>query len=148
MPLQPKLLQVYDTSTSSGSTVSSDSTGELSLQIHYTFPHWLHTSAGAPSHLVLIITSSPSKNDSTAAPNDSSLQLSLVWVNKTATRIPEALWLRFNLDSNVAVDADSWRLHKMGSAIDPLEVRQQGPLCSQCWVRVLQQTDCACKTPS
>jgi hypothetical protein len=118
--LQPKLLGVYDTSSSSH---------ELSLQIHYTFPHWLQTTAGAPSRLVLIIASLPSQDDSSAAPDDSSLQLSLVWLNKTATRIPEALWLRFKLDSKMAVAADSWRLHKMGSAIDPLEVRHAGHVC-------------------
>jgi len=47
-------------------------------------------------------------------------------VNKTATRIPEALWLRFKLDPEAAVDADSWRLHKMGTEVDPQEVRGGG----------------------
>jgi hypothetical protein len=137
------LLQVYDASSSSG----------LSIQIHYTLPAWLHKHAGAPSRLVLLITSSTSKEQlssktmssassgyhddteqsvfmSSGNNDDSSLELSLVWVNKTATRIPEALWLRFGLDSNVGVQANSWTLHKMGSAISPHEVSRCGSVWS------------------
>lgn len=44
-----------------------------------------------------------------------------MWQEKTPTRIPEALWFSFK-PATSAVDAASWRLHKLGSSIHPHEV--------------------------
>lgn len=128
-----------DDSSHSSSEAGGDTL--LSLQLHYSLPAWLHKSAGAPSRLVLLISETIAPPAPTSPAADSAhttttttpppaaphtLQLSLVWVNKSATRIPEATWLRFALDPHAAVDPHSWRLHKMGSALDPLEVGQCG----------------------
>jgi hypothetical protein len=64
---------------------------------------------------------SSSYGSSSAAADDGALHVSVVWQEKTPTRIPEALWFSFRPASS-AVDASSWRLHKLGSSIDPHEV--------------------------
>lgn len=46
----------------------------------------------------------------------------MVWQGKRPTRLPEALWLSFQ-PAPAAVDPASWRLHKLGSLISPMEVR-------------------------
>jgi hypothetical protein len=51
--------------------------------------------------------------------------VSVVWQEKTPTRIPEALWFSFRPAAS-AVDASSWRLHKLGSCIHPHEVGRAG----------------------
>lgn len=56
--------------------------------------------------------------------DDGALQVSVVWQEKTPTRIPEALWFSFR-PAGSAVDASSWRLHKLGSSIHPHEVSWQ-----------------------
>lgn len=104
LSMQPTFKGLYHTNTPDHG---------LTLQLHYTLPHDLHIQAGAPASLVIIIQ---------AAPGDTSLKLSLVWLDKTPTRLPESLWLRFKLQDGVAVNADSWRLHKLGQAISPHEV--------------------------
>eukprot|EP00775_Hariotina_reticulata_P005520 gene5520-5755_t len=88
--------------------------GGLSLQLHYKFEGHLHTRAGAPGEIVLQL-SSPSDSET--------LGLNLVWLDKTPTRLPETMWLRFRLVEGLSVNPDSWRLHKLGSAaINPQEV--------------------------
>lgn len=53
------------------------------------------------------------------------LLLDVVWQDKTPTRIPEAMWVRFRPDPT-AVDIDSWRMHKLGSLVAPDEVVYNG----------------------
>jgi hypothetical protein len=47
--------------------------------------------------------------------------VSVVWHGKRPTRLPEALWLSFQ-PAPAAIDQTSWRLHKLGSLISPMEV--------------------------
>lgn len=94
---------------------TSSEEGGLSVQLHYALPP-AAVAVGAPRRLVLLLH---------APPDSADLQLSLVWADKAATRIPEALWLRFHLGPGAA-DPAGWRLHKLGSAIRPDEVRRGG----------------------
>lgn len=101
--VQPWLVQVYD---------SSKDDGSLHLSLELAFPHKLVQAAGAPARAWLVL----------ASPADSArLSLTLVWQNKTATRLPEALWLRFR-PGRGAVSHDSWVMHKLDGAISPAEV--------------------------
>lgn len=59
-----------------------------------------------------------------SSPDDGALHVSVVWQEKTPTRIPEALWFSFR-PAGSAVNANSWRLHKLGSSIHPHEVSWQ-----------------------
>jgi hypothetical protein len=100
---QPRLAQVYDHSKYDGS---------LHLSLELSFPHKLVKHAGAPARAWLVL----------ASPAESAqLQVTLVWQNKTATRLPEALWLRFK-PGRGAVDQDTWLMHKLDGAVSPSEV--------------------------
>jgi hypothetical protein len=100
-------MQVYD---------SSKDDGSLHLSLELSFPAKLVKAAGAPARAWLVL----------ASPAESvRLSLTLVWQNKTATRLPEALWLRFK-PGRGAVARDSWRMHKLDGAISPDQVREGG----------------------
>jgi hypothetical protein len=115
LSLQPRLEEVYDQSSQDGS---------LHITLQLQFPHRLVKHAGAPARAWLLL----------AAPPDSDeLQVTLVWQNKTATRLPEALWLRFKPERS-AVAHHTWLMHKLDGAINPSEVRDvetvvPWPLC-------------------
>ncbi|HEX8710792.1 MAG TPA: DUF5054 domain-containing protein [Terracidiphilus sp.] len=51
------------------------------------------------------------------------VHVSLVWFDKPATRLPEALWLTFN---PVVDDEKSWKLDKSGEWISPFDVVASG----------------------
>lgn len=51
------------------------------------------------------------------------MHVSLLWFEKPATRLPEALWLTFN---PVVDDAKAWRLDKSGEWISPFDVVVSG----------------------
>ncbi len=53
------------------------------------------------------------------------LEMDVVWVNKTRTRLPEATWLRLR-PPVTAVAPSSWTLSKLGRAVSPLEVVRNG----------------------
>jgi hypothetical protein len=101
--LQPRLMQVYDKST--------PKTG-LHLALELSFAPHLVKHAGAPLKAWLLLESPPTSH---------SLHVTLVWQGKTATRLPEALWLRFK-PGRGSVDPESWLLHKLDGAISPSEV--------------------------
>jgi hypothetical protein len=52
-----------------------------------------------------------------------SIDLTLSWFGKPATRMPEALWLTFN---PIVEDAHAWQLSKSGELISPFEVVTSG----------------------
>ena len=52
-----------------------------------------------------------------------SIQVTVLWFQKPATRLPEALWLTFN---PVAEDDDGWKLDKSGEWISPFDVVVSG----------------------
>lgn len=100
---QARLKEVYDN--------SSDEAG-LQLHLLLSYPHKLVKLAGAPARAWLVLQSPPESHV---------LHVTLVWQNKTATRLPEALWLRFKPGAG-AVDESSWLMHKLDSAVSPSEV--------------------------
>ncbi|GBF87719.1 hypothetical protein Rsub_00430 [Raphidocelis subcapitata] len=101
--------------------VQSNSSG-LVVQLQYEFPHRLVSEAGAPAGATLTLRS----------PSDSpALRIDLAWRNKTATRLPEASWLRFT-PGRGAVGEGSWRMHKIGSAVDPSHIVLNGSHSIHC----------------
>lgn len=81
-----------------------------------SMPAWAVQDAGAPAEVWLDI----------QAPEDTdSLLLDVIWVNKTATRLPEAMWVQFAPSSTVA-DPHSWQMYKLGRPISPLDVVYNG----------------------
>eukprot|EP00879_Flechtneria_rotunda_P010814 GHRR01011301.1.p1 GENE.GHRR01011301.1~~GHRR01011301.1.p1 ORF type:complete len:838 (+),score=278.05 GHRR01011301.1:406-2919(+) len=100
---KPKLKQVFH---------HSDDQHGLMLHLQLKFPKHLVREAGAPETAWLVVHS----------PQDTpQLHITLVWQNKTATRLPEALWLRFKPAAG-AVDKDTWVMRKLASHINPTEV--------------------------
>lgn len=83
------------------------------LHLKLSFPDRLVQLAGAPAAAWLVLH---------APPDTPQLHVTLAWQNKTVTRLPEALWLRFRPGPG-AVDEESWVMKKMDSHIKPQEVR-------------------------
>ncbi|GCE14889.1 DUF5054 domain-containing protein [Tengunoibacter tsumagoiensis] len=80
----------------------------------YTLPESAVTMYGAPRLLTL---------EWHFPHNVAEIYLTLQWFEKTATRLPEALWLDFApLISNV----HGWQMEKVSELVDPLDVRMQG----------------------
>ncbi|KDD76566.1 hypothetical protein H632_c180p1, partial [Helicosporidium sp. ATCC 50920] len=93
-----------------------DGLGGLKVVIRTVFPDWVVDNAGAPAALWTEI----------SAPSDSrSLSLDVVWEDKTATRLPEALWWRWT-PAKKAVDAKTWTLVKLDQPVSPLDVVLNG----------------------
>lgn len=72
-----------------------------------TFPEEAVTSAGAPPEAWLVI----------SIEDDGALLADWRWFDKPANRLPEALWLHL-----APAGEGRWVFHKLGSAIDPLDV--------------------------
>ncbi|KAK9837747.1 hypothetical protein WJX74_004142 [Apatococcus lobatus] len=53
------------------------------------------------------------------------LYLDVTWIQKNATRLPEATWVEFNPPAD-AVDKESWKLSKLDYPVSPLEVVYNG----------------------
>lgn len=68
--------------------------------------------AGAPAGAVLFL-----------SPCADGLDLRLEWEGKAATRMPEALWMAFRPRG---CPPDGWRIGKLGTAVDPLDVARDG----------------------
>jgi hypothetical protein len=102
--LQASLEQVYHT---------EDDTHGLILHLKLSFPEQLMQLAGAPAAAWVVLH---------APPDSPELHVTVAWQNKTVTRLPEALWLRFKPGPG-AVDAASWEMQKLNSHIKPQEVR-------------------------
>jgi hypothetical protein len=90
--------------------------GGVAVDVALSLPARLQAEAGAPAELWLRLESPP---------DSPQLRLSVAWRGKTPTRMPEALWLTFRPAAGV-VDEGSWRLHKLGGAIDPGAVMLNG----------------------
>ncbi|BDA48441.1 hypothetical protein COCOBI_12-1200 [Coccomyxa sp. Obi] len=94
----------------------AEGNGTLHLIVRSTLPRWAVQEAGAPAEVWLDIQSAADSDD---------LTYDVIWVNKTATRLPEAAWVSFAPDVNVA-NSSSWQLVKLGRPISPLEVMYNG----------------------
>ncbi len=88
--------------------------GSLQLYLRYSLPSNLSQLAGAPKALWLQLD----------LPVDSpQLGLAAIWQDKTPTRLPEALWLRFRPGPAAG---SNWQLHKLGGSVSPGEVMVNG----------------------
>ncbi|CAL5218578.1 g272 [Coccomyxa viridis] len=106
-----------DTSpTASEFWFKKEALGSFEVVVVTTMPQELVQYYGAPAQVWYNIRS-PGEDDT--------LLMDILWVNKTATRLPEALWAQFKPDAAV-VDPDSWTMSKMGSPISPLNVVLNG----------------------
>ena len=95
-----------------------DDDGGLHIIAEAVFDDDLVTYAGAPAAVYYDISSPKDSND---------LFIDIVWENKTATRLPEAMWLSWECDAP-AVDPSSWAMSKLGQWISPLEVMRNGSM--------------------
>jgi Domain of unknown function (DUF5054) len=83
------------------------------MVIDSAFPAEAARDFGAPLRLRTVVT----------LEEDGAIAFDLQWFDKPATRIPEALWFSFR--PPVGPDA-RWLLHKLGGAVDPLDVVRNG----------------------
>lgn len=83
------------------------------MVIDSAFPEEATRDFGAPRRLRTFVT----------LEKDGGIAFDLQWFDKPATRIPEALWFGFR--PPVGADA-RWLLHKLGGAVDPLDVVRNG----------------------
>jgi hypothetical protein len=91
--------------------------GGLHVVVESAFPEDLVAQAGAPAAVWTEIRSLPGSND---------LLVDVIWENKTATRLPEALWVAWRPDPRAAADPATWTLSKMGQPVRPGEVLRNG----------------------
>ena len=137
-PLQGKLLSVVvvescvckqDGPAASPDAAKREGVLETKAHLKFAFKRWSHELAGAPE--AVWVTYTFGKEDATQPPASAtnprhgSIHLDVVLVNKTRTRLPEAIWFKFK-PSGADVDVSSWRLNKLGSWIDPTEVVVNG----------------------
>lgn len=106
--LQPRLRTVYMDAHPPG--------GGLLAHLEFSFPRALVHHTGAPRRMWAVLC---------APAGSEELAHTVLWQGKPPTRLPEALWLRLVPGAGV-VDESSWRMHKLGSPIDPLQVRGEG----------------------
>lgn len=103
------LQQLWFQPTPLGASEDAVPTGDsapsaTSLLLALSFPADAHSQCGAPASVWLRL--------DVGASADTQLALTLLWSNKTATRLPEATWLRFGAHANrVLID-------KCGSLVD------------------------------
>jgi hypothetical protein len=83
------------------------------MVIDSAFPAEAASDFGAPRRLRTVVT----------LEEDGAIAFDLQWFDKPASRIPEALWFSFR--PPVGLDA-RWGLHKLGGAVDPLDIVRNG----------------------
>lgn len=113
------------TATTTATTASSEKRrqemGENSFHIvaqSYFKDESLVNKAGGPAQLFLEITSPADSTD---------LFIDVIMENKTATRLPEATWFKWQPAVH-AVDTSSWTMSKLKQNISPLEVMRNGSM--------------------
>ncbi|KAL6772128.1 hypothetical protein ACKKBG_A29040 [Auxenochlorella protothecoides x Auxenochlorella symbiontica] len=93
---------------------ASSSEAGIHVVTRSTFPAHFVGRAGAPAAVWTEVR---------ALPGSDGLLVDILWENKTATRLPETLWVRW---SPSEVDAQSWVMYKLGTPVSPLEVLRNG----------------------
>lgn len=116
LPLLPLLLLLLSQAKLEAVYVNTSPQFGLMVHLELSFPHLLTKHAGAPAAAWMVLHSPP---------NSSQLHMWAVWQDKTPTRLPESLWLRFK-PAKGAVDEDSWLMHKIDSQVSPSEVGARG----------------------
>ena len=80
----------------------------------------VHAVRGAPALLeALVQVPHVSQDNATGGSAEVEIGYTLQWFNKTATKAPETIWLRNQ--PAATRDATAWRIHKLGSMINPLD---------------------------
>jgi len=85
------------------------------LLLHMTMPQELHVTRGAPSKLSAVLQCS-----------GNSIDYTLRWYNKTATHVPETIWLSNHQKEPVSVD-----VRKLGIPIDALDANLPADDCKR-----------------
>jgi hypothetical protein len=91
--------------------IASVWSGPATLVVRAVMPSFAHTDYGAPAEVWF---------NYTVAADGSAVYLDVVAINKTATRLGEAIFLSFN-PLPVSGSDYEWRMRKLASWIDPLE---------------------------
>jgi hypothetical protein len=91
-------------------------------------PTEAHEQRGAPSAVEVLFTVSKGvgngeghgdgNSNSNSNSNKSRVSVEVVWVNKTATRIPETVWLT---NRPAVTDKAGWTISKIGQPVNPLD---------------------------
>jgi hypothetical protein len=106
-------------------TVADASSSTVSFLVHATIGDGSqHLLAGAPSDLWIRydFDSTPS-----SPPTAATVNITLAAYNKTATRLPEALFFRFNVSgAGSSTGLPTWAADKIGSWVDPFDVVMGG----------------------
>jgi len=89
--------------------IENSFTDSRKLYLEYTTDKTAKEKYGCPEKLCLVI-----------EPKEDKVLFDLVWANKTANRIPEALWISFDFVKPVT------GITKLGTVINPLEVINKG----------------------
>lgn len=103
--LNPHVESIWKTVSSSGSDV---------ITTEMTFDLQAHEECGAPAAVWVTLSAPRGARD---------VNVTVLLVNKTATRLPEALFLTFQPTN---VTKGSWTMTKLGSAMDPADVVEGG----------------------
>lgn len=93
---------------------ASSSPGVTSFLIETTFNDVLHTYYGAPETMWMRL-------DVPTGTGAGGINITFELFNKTATRLPEGLFIRFNASAS-----DGWRVTKVGAEVDPFDVVEGG----------------------
>ena len=83
----------------------------------YSMDTTAHTMFGAPETVDVGVIAPGS--------NGAAVDIELVWSNKTATRLPESMWLSF-VPQPEGVSAMHWSMDVMGFPVDPMDVIERG----------------------
>ena len=143
----PKLLSAFKGTT--GGTEGRGDTAACRFVFQFAMANaTAHTLYGAPEviDVEVVVGGDKTKDDTSHTSMDdafepiSSVSLSLTWVNKTATRLPESMWMSFvpvvNKQGEEAKETTgaSWEMDVMGYPVNPLDVVERGTR----WKHVVQ----------
>lgn len=119
LPIIPLLFLKQKVNKSTSSLISGvwtkENTDGLSILIQMDLEGSVfHENYGAPEIFFTTIFISHSKGE---------IHIEMSWFNKTATRLPESIWMIFKPIADKFEEAEGkWRLNKLGYEVDPLNV--------------------------
>eukprot|EP00756_Hemistasia_phaeocysticola_P051674 Hpha_TRINITY_DN26846_c0_g1::TRINITY_DN26846_c0_g1_i1::g.17388::m.17388 len=87
--------------------------GICRVVVRQTFPQEAYTKYGAPKDVMVEV----------LVGGEYLAQINVVWFNKTATRLPESLWISF---TPTVTGGARWTMDVMGHAVDPMDVLRGG----------------------
>eukprot|EP00884_Botryococcus_braunii_P018962 jgi/Botrbrau1/574/Bobra.0010s0040.1 len=111
---RPRRLDLF--ANSSEIFVKKDNGSSFHVLVKSEVLPWAVKHVGAPQAVWLDIRSKE---------NDRDLYIDVILANKTATRLPEALWVTFTPDPHVA-DPATWQMYKINQRVSPNDVILNG----------------------